>query len=84
MTILSTPSSIEHAPSICNPVVAHQISLQTEYVAGYVAALSRASHLALIPVEAAMREPAGVLCGEGEEKKKIRHRDVVDSLTMVS
>jgi hypothetical protein len=34
--------------------------------------------------EAAMRERAGVSCGEGEEKKKIRHRDVVDSLTMVS
>ena len=34
--------------------------------------------------EAPMRERAGVSCGEGEEKKKIRHRDVVDSLTMVS
>ena len=84
MNILSTPSSIKLSPSICSPVVAHQISLQTEYVVGCVAALSRASHLALIPVEAAMRERAGVSCGEGEEKKKIRHRDVVDSLTMVS
>ena len=84
MKILSTPSSIELTPSICTPVVAHQISLQMEYVAGCVAALSRASHLALIPVEAAMRERAGVSCGEGEEKKKIRHRDVLDSLTMVS
>ena len=55
-----------------------------EYVAECVAALPRASHLALIPNEAAMRERAGVSCGEGEEKKKIRHRDVVDSLTMVS
>ena len=34
--------------------------------------------------EATMRERAGVSCDEGEEKKKIRHRDVVDSLTMVS
>ena len=84
MKILSTPGSIELSSSICTPVVAHQISLQTKYVTGCVAALSRASHLALIPVEAAMRERAGVSCGEGEEKKKIRHRDVVDSLTMVS
>ena len=84
MKILSTPSSIELALSICSPVIAHQISLQTEDVAGCVAALSQASHLALIPCEAAMRERAGVSCGEGEEKKKIRHRDVVDSLTMVS
>ena len=46
--------------SIWRLVVAHQISLQTEYVAGFVAALPRASHLALIPTEAAMRERAGV------------------------
>ena len=38
----------------------------------------------LVLCEAAMRERAGVECGEGEEKKKIRHRDVVDSLTIVS
>ena len=65
-------------------VVTHQILLQTETVAGCVAALPRASHLALIPVEAAMWERAGVECGEGEEKKNIGHRDVVHSLTIVS
>ena len=84
MPELTQPKRGPKSPSICTPVVAHQISLQTEYVAGCVAALSRASNLALIPVEAAMRKRAGVSCGEGEEKKKIRHRDVVDSLTMVS